>query len=80
MKDVIDEDLFLAHRDLFSGLDCVFFDTTSIYSREREAKPSANWATPRIIALTSIRWWWESFWTITVSRPAVRCGRGTQRM
>ena len=30
-KDVIEEDLFLAHRDLFSGLDCVFFDTTSIY-------------------------------------------------
>jgi transposase len=31
MKDVIEEDLFLARRDLFSGLDCVFFDTTSIY-------------------------------------------------
>jgi transposase len=30
-KDVIEEDLFLARRDLFSGLDCVFFDTTSIY-------------------------------------------------
>jgi transposase len=31
IKDVIEEDLFLARRDLFSGLDCVFFDTTSIY-------------------------------------------------
>jgi transposase len=31
MKDVIEEDLFLARRDLFSALDCVFFDTTSIY-------------------------------------------------
>ncbi len=30
-KDMIEEDLFLAHRDLFSSLDCVFFDTTSIY-------------------------------------------------
>ena len=30
-KDVIEEDLFLARRDLFGGLDCVFFDTTSIY-------------------------------------------------
>ena len=31
MKDLIEEDLFLERRDLFSGLDCVFFDTTSIY-------------------------------------------------
>ncbi|MDZ4186399.1 MAG: IS1634 family transposase [Desulfuromonadales bacterium] len=30
-KDVIEEDMFFARRDLFSGLDCVFFDTTSIY-------------------------------------------------
>ena len=30
-KDVIEEDLFLGRRNLFSGLDCVFFDTTSIY-------------------------------------------------
>jgi len=30
-KDMIEEDLFLSRRDLFSGLDCVFFDTTSIY-------------------------------------------------
>ena len=31
MKDVIEEELFLGRRDLFSALDCVFFDTTSIY-------------------------------------------------
>jgi transposase len=31
MKDVIEEDMFLARRDLFTALDCVFFDTTSIY-------------------------------------------------
>jgi transposase len=31
MKDLIEEDLFLERRDLFTALDCVFFDTTSIY-------------------------------------------------
>jgi hypothetical protein len=30
-KDLIEEQLFSRHRDLFSGLDLVFFDTTSIY-------------------------------------------------
>jgi transposase len=30
-KDVIEEELFTRRRDLFSGLDLVFFDTTSIY-------------------------------------------------
>jgi transposase len=30
-KDVIEEDLFHLRRDLFSGLDMVFFDTTSLY-------------------------------------------------
>lgn len=30
-KDVIEEALFHERRDLFTGLDCVFFDTTSIY-------------------------------------------------
>ena len=30
-KDVIEEELFAARRDLFTGLDCVFFDTTSTY-------------------------------------------------
>jgi transposase len=31
IKDVIEEDMFLERRNLFSGLDLVFFDTTSIY-------------------------------------------------
>lgn len=31
MKDLIEEDMFFTQRDLFSGLDLVFFDTTSIY-------------------------------------------------
>ena len=31
IKDLIEEDLFFLRRDLFTGLDLVFFDTTSIY-------------------------------------------------
>ena len=31
IKDLIEESLFAQRRDLFSGLDLVFFDTTSIY-------------------------------------------------
>lgn len=31
VKDLVEEKLFAMHRDLFSGLELVFFDTTSIY-------------------------------------------------
>jgi len=31
IKDLIEEGIFLEHRNLFTGLDLVFFDTTSIY-------------------------------------------------
>jgi transposase len=31
VKDLVEEKLFARHRDMFSGLDLVFFDTTSIY-------------------------------------------------
>ena len=31
MKDPIEESIFFERRDLFTGLDLVFFDTTSIY-------------------------------------------------
>jgi transposase len=31
MKDIIEEDLFHANSDLFTGVDLFFFDTTSIY-------------------------------------------------
>lgn len=31
IKDLIEEDMFFERRDLFTGLDLVFFDTTSIY-------------------------------------------------
>jgi len=30
-KDIIEEEMFFSHRDLFTGLSLVFFDTTSIY-------------------------------------------------
>jgi hypothetical protein len=31
LKDVLEEDLFARRRDLFSALDLVFMDTTSLY-------------------------------------------------
>ena len=31
IKDLVEEELFAQRRDLFSGLDLVFFDTTSLY-------------------------------------------------
>lgn len=31
VKDLIEEEMFFKRRDLFSGLDLVFFDTTSLY-------------------------------------------------
>ena len=31
IKDLIEEDIFFTHQNLFTGLDLVFFDTTSIY-------------------------------------------------
>jgi len=31
VKDLVEEDIFFHHRDLFTELDLVFFDTTSIY-------------------------------------------------
>ncbi len=37
-KDLIEESIFLDQRNLFSGLDLVFFDTTSIYFEGRGGK------------------------------------------
>jgi len=37
-KDLIEEDIFLTHRDPFTGLDLVFFDTTSIYFEVKAEK------------------------------------------
>lgn len=50
VKDLIEEKLFSRRRDLFSSLDLVFFDTTSIYFEGAggEARRWANAATARI--------------------------------
>ncbi len=37
-KDLMEEELFARRRDLFSGLDLVFFDTTSIYFEGERAE------------------------------------------
>ena len=49
-KDVIEERLFTLNRHLFSGLDLVFFDTTSIYLEGREEKQLASGASAKITA------------------------------
>jgi Transposase DDE domain len=41
-KDQVEEELFARRRDLFSGLDLVFFDTTSIYF-EGEGGQTIGW-------------------------------------
>jgi hypothetical protein len=45
-KDIIEEDLFHERRDLFTGMDCVFFDTTSIYF---EAAPDFSVVIPKML-------------------------------
>ena len=55
-KDVIEEALWARRRDLFSGLDLVFFDTTT--SKARADKPSVGTGTPKITGRTGGRGWW----------------------
>ena len=42
IKDIIEEDMFHEHRDLFTGLDFVFFDTTSIYFEGKGGETIGN--------------------------------------
>ncbi|MGP8244378.1 MAG: hypothetical protein ACLQVN_07640 [Bryobacteraceae bacterium] len=42
-KDLVEEELFARRRDLFTGLDLVFFDTTSIYF-EGEGGQTLGWS------------------------------------
>jgi hypothetical protein len=42
-KDLIEEDLFGRRRDLFSGLELVFFDTTSIYFEGNGGQTVGEW-------------------------------------
>jgi len=43
VKDVIEEELFRQRQDLFSGLDLVFFDTTSIYFEGEGGQTIGRW-------------------------------------
>ncbi len=49
LKDVVEEELFARRRDLFSTLDLVFMDTTSLYFE------GAGGAFPKTIGRTSTR-------------------------
>jgi transposase len=42
-KDLIEEDIFKSWRDLFSGLELVFFDTTSIYFEGEGGESLGEW-------------------------------------
>ena len=66
-KDRVEEALFSHRRYLFSGLNLVFFDTTSIYLEGDGGQPSAGMDTPRITDQTGCRWWWEWSWTGTAT-------------
>ena len=57
-KDAFEEALFDRRRDLFSHLDLVFFDTTSIYFEGEGGGSWANTGIARTIARTASRWWW----------------------
>lgn len=46
-KNLIEEDLFLGRRDLFTNLDMMFFDTTSLYFEGRGERRSARTGTAR---------------------------------
>lgn len=48
-KDLIEEMLFSANRHLFTQLDLVFFDTTSIYFEGRGDRPWDKEDTAKII-------------------------------
>ena len=55
LKDVVEEELFARRRDLFSKLDLVFMDTTSLYFEGRVARRWDSAASPKTIGRTSIR-------------------------
>lgn len=54
-KDEVEERLFATHRDLFTKLELVFFDTTSFYFEGEGARSLGNTGTPRIIDQIAIR-------------------------
>ena len=80
-KDLVEEAMFRRHRNLFSGLELVFFDTTSIYFEgEGGGRRLASSDTARITVPTASRWWSERSSTIRAGRSAARCGPATPLM
>jgi hypothetical protein len=77
-KDLIEKRIFAWRRGLFSSLDLVFFDTTSIYFEGERAWAST--ATARITARTASRWWSALYWITRPVRSAASCGRATLPM
>ena len=55
LKDVVEEDLFARRRELFSTLDLVFLDTTSLYFEGAGGQTLDAAAFPRIIGPISTR-------------------------
>ena len=55
LKDVVEETLFARRRDLFSTLDLVFMDTTSLYFEGAGGQTLGVAAFPRTIGPISIR-------------------------
>jgi hypothetical protein len=52
LKDIVEEDLFARRRDLFTTLDLMFMDTTSLYFEGAGARPSAAMRFRRTIRRT----------------------------
>ena len=76
-KDRIEEEVFAHRRDLFTDLQLVFFDTTSIYFEGEGARTSASGATARTIGPTCTRWSWVRCSTARAGRSVVSCGPAT---
>jgi len=55
-KDWIEEALFDQRRDLFSAIELVFFDTTSLYFEGEGGQEMDSTARAKIIARISSRW------------------------
>ena len=79
-KDLIEEHIFRHRRDLFTSLDLVFFDTTSIYFEGGGGDAIGQRGFRKIIARISNRWSLELSSMIRGSPYAVKCGRETPRM
>jgi hypothetical protein len=72
-KDLVGEALFDRRRDLFTEVELVFFDTTSLYFEGQGGEIGKRGITDLILS----RWWlgWLSMWR--VARFVVRCGPAT---